>query len=368
MAEKHIYVFGDIGWEVRLADIAKQTEGAVKGEDSFIVHIHSPGGDVNEGFAIHDHLRAFGIPIETRIEGLCASIATVIALAGEKRTMTENSTFFVHNPWMFAGGDADELQRMTDELRAVEDRLAAFYSKVTGQEKTVMLDLMKAETSMTAEEAKSYGFVTEVVLGVKAAARINSNQPNQNKPDSFMNKLKETIDATINAAMAKFGIKAQAEPVKASIETTLEDGTAVKIESESEVPTVGDMVTLADGSPAPDGEHTLADGTMITTEAGSITAVTPPAAASAEEQIAALQASIAEKDATIAALQTENAEFQNSIKNAQHVITEMQAKLESKVVLPTRTQNFNHRKQEPAPKSFTTAAILENVKKASAKK
>jgi len=368
MAEKHIYIVGIVGKDVTLSKVIAETKG-LGANDKIVAHIHSEGGEVEEGYAIYSYLVNTGAVIETRIEGLCASIATVIAQAGNKgmRYITEYSKTFVHMPWGEAKGNSDYLINYASNLRTEEEKLANFYVDKTSQPKDAIIELMKSETSLSAQQSVELGFADEVITSIKAVAYIELT-PNQNKPDSFMNKLTESINATITAAMAKFGIKAQAEPVKASIETTLEDGTAVTIESESEVPTVGDMVTLADGSPAPDGEHTLADGTMITTEAGAITAVTPPAAASAEEQIAALQASIAEKDATIAALQTENAEFQNSIKTAQHVITEMQAKLESKVVLPTRTQNFNHRKQEPAPKSFTTAAILENAKKASAKK
>jgi ATP-dependent Clp endopeptidase proteolytic subunit ClpP len=360
MAEKHIYVFGDIGWEVRLSDVAKQTEGAVKGEDSFIVHIHSPGGDVSEGFAIHDHIRSFGVPVETRIEGLCASIATVIALAGDTRTMTENSTFFVHNPWSMAAGDADDMQRMTDELRAVEDRLAGFYAKVTGQEKEKMLELMKAETSMTADEAKTYNFITEVVQGVKAAARLPKQQIQNPNNNSIMSDILNKLDAGIKAIQAKLGIKAQATEPKA-MSTTLEDGTEITINTEAEAPEVGDAVTLSDGSAAPDGEHTLADGTVITTEGGVITAVAAPAAAGddKEKEMQAL------KDEN-AALQAKVQALEGGLETANAALEQIQAKLNQKFTAPVRTTKFN--RATPEPEGFTKDSIKATIKKAAASK
>jgi ATP-dependent protease ClpP protease subunit len=360
MAEKHIYVFGDIGWEVRLSDIAKQTEGAVKGEDSFVVHIHSPGGDVSEGFAIHDHIRSFGVPVETRIEGLCASIATVIALAGDTRTMTENSTFFVHNPWSMGAGDADEMQRMAEELRAVEDRLAGFYAKFTGQEKEKMLNLMKAETSMTADEAKTYNFITEVVQGIKAAARLPKNQIQNPNNQSIMSDILNKTLAAVQGIAAKLGIKAELEPAKA-MTTTLEDGTEITINTEAETPEVGDAVTLSDGTAAPDGEHTLADGTVITTEGGVITAVAAPAAAGddKEEEMQAL------KDEN-AALQAKIQALEGGLQTANAALEQIQAKMNQKFTPPARTTKFNRVAAEP--EGFTKDSILAVTRKANSKK
>ncbi|KKL54572.1 hypothetical protein LCGC14_2264030, partial [marine sediment metagenome] len=123
MTEGHIFIQGIISpwqdkaaeeWgEVNIKQVTQQIQDNVDAE-KLIVHIHSPGGDVDEGFGIHDILVASGKEIETRIEGLCASIATIIALAGKTRMITENSEFMIHNPWMDAWGDADDLQKSAD--------------------------------------------------------------------------------------------------------------------------------------------------------------------------------------------------------------------------------------------------------------
>lgn len=287
MADKHLYIFGDIGYEVRLNDVAKATAEVTK-EDNLIVHIHSPGGEVNEGFAIHDFIRSLQCNVETRIEGLCASIATVIALAGDTRTMTENSTFFIHNPWSMAGGDADEMERMAGELRLIENRLANFYSKKTGQEVESLLNYMKEETSFTAEQAKELGFIQEVVTGVKAAARIQEKPINQSE-QSIMNQIEAKLNSFFGSVSKKLGIKNEfTEQVKAMM-VELEDGSMINIVTEAESPEVGNPVQYEDGTPAADGDYTLADGTMIRVVEGVISEMIK-AKSNEDEEMQALKA------------------------------------------------------------------------------
>ena len=86
-----IFIYGDVynqqseqqntAWgEVSLTSVKNQVKNLAADTDEYIVHIHSRGGDVYEGFAIHDYLRTLNKPVTTKIEGLCASIATIIAL------------------------------------------------------------------------------------------------------------------------------------------------------------------------------------------------------------------------------------------------------------------------------------------------
>jgi len=116
MTEGHIFIQGIISpWqdkyaedygEVNIKQVTQQIQNN-KDAEKLIIHIHSPGGDVDEGFGIHDILVAHGkannVEIETSIEGLCASIATVIAMAGSTRMITENSEFMIHNPGVILG-------------------------------------------------------------------------------------------------------------------------------------------------------------------------------------------------------------------------------------------------------------------------
>ena len=96
----HVFAYGVVDcWQdssarewgyINLKTVKDQIE-AQKGFDEILIHIHSDGGDVNEGFAIYENLKSLGKPITAQIEGNCFSIATVIALAGDKRLMTSNA-------------------------------------------------------------------------------------------------------------------------------------------------------------------------------------------------------------------------------------------------------------------------------------
>jgi ATP-dependent Clp protease protease subunit len=264
MSEKHIYIFGEIGSENTLQSVAKQTKGT-QPEDTLIVHIHSQGGDVTEGFAIYDHLLSFNAKVETRIEGLCASIATIIAMSGSVRKMTENSTFFIHNPWTMISGDANELIDVAEELKSVENKIATFYSKKTGKAMDMMKGLMNQAKDITPDEAYKLGFITQIVKPVLALAQYKPNHTNLEKQMSnFLNKIESKIKAILN----------QSETEIKNLDAKTSDGVEIVIDGETIE--VGYAVTLKEtGEPAPEGTHTLEDGTQIVVADGLISEVIP---------------------------------------------------------------------------------------------
>jgi ATP-dependent protease ClpP protease subunit len=333
MAEKHVYIFGEIGWENNVQSVQNQI-GQATAEDTIIVHIHSPGGDVNEGFAIHDHLLSYGATVETRIEGLCASIATIIALAGSKRTITENSNFFVHNPWTMAQGDADQMLATAEQLKAVEERIAEFYSKRTDKEKEYMLQLMSEAGDINPDKALNIGFVTKVVKPVLAMARYTNpaNQPTINNIKQIMDFLTK-IEARMNKIL---GIQNNADGVVKNYSTTLEDGTAIFIDTEEGLPVVGAAVTIeSTGEPAPDGGHTLADGYSIITLDGVITEVMETPA-----------------DDSIEALKAENTELKAKVEELTGSLQSVEAKFDEFVKnLEQKQPIFNRTQRKPAPKA-----------------
>ena len=338
MADKHVYIFGEIGWENSVQTVAQQTSGVTE-YDNIIVHIHSPGGDVNEGFAIHDHLLSFGAKVETRVEGLCASIATIIAMAGQKRTMTENSNFFVHNPWTFTEGDANQLQETADQLKAVEEKIAAFYSKNTGKDKAEMLSLMAVAGDITPEKALELGFITEIVTPVMAMAtykKVTSNSNIETIMSTFLNEMKGFFKAFKNEAPAA-GAK--------NLDTTLEDGTPIMISGDSIA--VDAAVTFADsGESAADGTYTLADGTTITVAGGVITEVVE---ASIEVDVVAIQA---ENES----LKAELTETQNLLKDFKAEMETFKAALEQKQPIFNRVQRKSVEKRNDKPTDRTGGA------------
>lgn len=264
MKVAHIYIYGIIDYcqdemaseygYVNLKSVKNQLDNQA-GFDEIKVHIHSEGGDVTEGFAIHDFLKSQGKPITSIVEGMCASIATVVALAGDTRQMTSNSTFFIHNPWGFAGGEKDALRKYADELEAIETKLSNFYAGFSNLSQDQLLDYMKVETSFTANQAVDFGFMTEIVETVKAVALLKK----ENFKNADMSYTKTELDEKFNKSEGILNkilnmITGKNKPKALLVQNATGDEVDFTDLEEGDEPKVGDKATL-NGSPIPDGEH-----------------------------------------------------------------------------------------------------------------
>lgn len=130
---------------------------------SIVVRVNSPGGDVFEGTAIYNLLRAHGGNVTVRIIGIAASMASVIALAGSRVEMAANALFMIHNPWALEIGDANEMRRTAAWLDKIKTTLLEVYDGHSNLGRDAIAKLMDAETWMTAAEAEEAGFVDEVL-------------------------------------------------------------------------------------------------------------------------------------------------------------------------------------------------------------
>lgn len=142
---------------------------------SINLHINSPGGSVFEGIAIYNMLKQNSARINVYIDGLAASIASVIAMSGDAIFMPSNSMMMVHNPWVMAIGNASELRKKADDLDQITKSSVQTYLAKAGDkldEKT-LTQLMDDETWLTAQEAVDYGLADEVMEPNKAVASIN---------------------------------------------------------------------------------------------------------------------------------------------------------------------------------------------------
>jgi ATP-dependent protease ClpP protease subunit len=122
------------------------------------VHINSPGGDVFDGLAIYNTLKSWDGEVETLVEGLAASIAGVIALAGRTVTMAPASFFMIHEPHGLAIGGAARMRHLADLLDQTGGLLADIYAAKTGAPRADVRGWMGAETWYTAAEAAAAGF------------------------------------------------------------------------------------------------------------------------------------------------------------------------------------------------------------------
>jgi len=169
------------------------------------VRINSPGGSVFDGIAIYNALRHHKAHIHVRIEGLAASIASVIAMAGDTIHMAANALMMIHNPFGWVGGDAEELRKVADMLDKTTEVIAQTYAANSGLEVREIISLMNDETWFTATEAQGHGLVDVVEEPVQLAAHFDLSAFNhvpQPLPPQFITPSESEDDNTSAHALA----------------------------------------------------------------------------------------------------------------------------------------------------------------------
>lgn len=168
-----LMIYGEIGWEVTSRDVVDQIRAAAPGE--MIVRLNTPGGSVFEGLAIATHLRARG-DVTTMIDGLAASMGSIIFLAGSKRIMAPGTLLMIHNPSSGAWGEAEDLRKEAGVLDVIADEMAKIYADASGGklDQTAARAMMDDETWLTPEQAMEYGFCHEIAGQAKAFAKLTS--------------------------------------------------------------------------------------------------------------------------------------------------------------------------------------------------
>ncbi|WP_240836953.1 head maturation protease, ClpP-related [Macrococcoides goetzii] len=141
------------------------------------LNINSPGGDVFEGQAIYSMLKRHKAHIVARIDGCAASIASVIAMAGDTITMPNNAMLMIHDPWTFAMGNSREMRKVADDLDKINESIVNTYLNKTDGKTTEanIRTMMQEETWLSADDALKYGFADEVTEDVKVAASIDKS-------------------------------------------------------------------------------------------------------------------------------------------------------------------------------------------------
>ena len=133
------------------------------------LYINSPGGSITAGMAIYDAMQHIRPDVRTYCIGQCASMGAWLLAAGAsgKRYGLPNSRIMIHQPLGGATGQATDIQIQAEELIATKDRMALILSEHTGQSKEKVLSDVDRDRFMTAEEARDYGIIDEVVQSAK---------------------------------------------------------------------------------------------------------------------------------------------------------------------------------------------------------
>lgn len=154
------------------------------------LHINSGGGDVFAGFAIYNMLTRHKAHKVVYIDGLAASIASLIAMAGDEIIMPHNSMMMIHKAWGTIAGNANELRKMAETLDSIDGILRDTYVSKTGLDESEVEEMLDAETWLTGDEAVEKGFATSIGEDMEIAASLDKKffDLYHNVPDDLNNR------------------------------------------------------------------------------------------------------------------------------------------------------------------------------------
>lgn len=192
-----IFMYDEIGssWDGQgitaksFADALKAL-GTIKALD---VYMNSPGGSVFEGLAIYNQMKRFDGEKVVHIDGIAASIASVIAMAGDEIRIAANGTVMIHDPWGMAIGSAADMRKQADSLDKIRDTLLSTYVARTGGKSKEISDWMAAETWMNADEAVARGFATSKTDEKQFSAAFTMLAKFKNVPEPLKQQAKAPL-------------------------------------------------------------------------------------------------------------------------------------------------------------------------------
>lgn len=377
----HIYIYGDIvsqqvpslghAGAVSLTSV-KDAYNSNSACDEVVVHIHSNGGSVFEGFAIHDFLVNTGKKITTIVEGLCCSIATVIFMAGTERKLTENSRFLIHNPWGNGEGDAAYFRQYANELQQEQSRLLNFYKQQTGASTQILQNYMNAEKLMSPSLAVELKFATGIIDTVKAMAIYRNPLHNPytsliTPPDKTRSFEEERLSPTYTATQQtnnnmdktkKNRFNQLIAGLKNLVKDFNNDAGNPTAANKTLAGDAGDLYfdgDLTEGTPvfsdeamtipATDGDYEFEDGTAITVASGLVTDVTQPSDGVGANDDPAGKAVLASLRKKLALLKAEKLELETALANSETVMHSASKALQlaRSTYRPEKRENkFNH--------------------------
>lgn len=197
--EATIYIYDviDSFWGVSAQELVKEIAG-IKAS-TIHVRINSPGGDVFDAMAIFNALKRHKAEVVSHVDGLAASAASIIAIAGDRVLMGTGSFLMIHNAWGVAIGDAGDMRQMADTLEKITDSLVGIYAERSGKDPKEVQSLLDAETWLSAEEAIEEGFADETEEAKKASASFDLSR--------FQNVPQPLKDAPVAEAPKKIETK-----------------------------------------------------------------------------------------------------------------------------------------------------------------
>lgn len=163
--ERTLYLDGTIAeysWFDDDVTPAQFRDELLSGTGPVTIWINSPGGDVFAAAQIYNMIREYKGKVTVKIDGIAASAASVIAMAGDEVLMSPVSMMMIHNPWTWAAGDANELEKVISQLEAVKETIINAYQLKTGLDRKELSKLMDDETYFDVNWAIAHKFADGV--------------------------------------------------------------------------------------------------------------------------------------------------------------------------------------------------------------
>ena len=194
--------------------------------------INSPGGDCVAAAQIYNMLSNYKGKVTVKIDGIAASAASVIAMAGDTVLVSPVSMLMIHNPATIAWGDHAEMQKAIDMLAEVKESIINAYVLKTGLSRPKLSHLMDAETWMDANKAVELGFADGIMVRAKAEPEKEQEEENGADPDgeeedekkippapsSMLFSRRAVTNALFNKMAAKYGQAEKKPDIKAQVE------------------------------------------------------------------------------------------------------------------------------------------------------
>ena len=240
-AVAEVYIFNEIGaYGITAQDFISEMK---EYKDTPVnLRINCIGGDVFDGMAMYNIIKKREAKTTAYIEGIAASMGSVIALAADEVVMAENSLFMIHNAWGGAMGEAEDMRKTASVLEKISGEIASIYKRKTRLSLDRITDMMDEETWLNAEEAYELGFIDSISDSIKVAAKydvskfknitteqihnkLNINVNNKKMTEELKNWFNNKVDEIVNSVK---GAENTSEDVVTEVNVMLSDNEEIK--------------------------------------------------------------------------------------------------------------------------------------------
>jgi ATP-dependent Clp endopeptidase proteolytic subunit ClpP len=172
--ENIVEFYNEIGAWGTTAEMFSEQFNKLDQAKALTVRINSPGGSVFDGVTIYNLLNEYKGSVRVVVDGIAASIASVIAMAGDSVEMHDTAMMMVHKPWMMTMGNADQIRKDAALLDTIQTQIRKAYQAKSGMSDADLDDIINEETWLTPEDAKEYGLIDTIIVQKKKDQKKNS--------------------------------------------------------------------------------------------------------------------------------------------------------------------------------------------------